>query len=78
MQPLYHLPIRFFELLDDLGLRCRSVRRRSDIVDSFKDDRVLDPGLGEDIPIDSGQGVGTESVGEDSVPTGSLIEDGEG
>lgn len=78
MQPLCHLSIRFFELLDDLGLRRRRVRCRADIVDPFKDDRVLDPGLGEDVPIDSGQGVGTESVGEDPVPTGSLVENGEG
>lgn len=77
MQPLYHLPIRFFELLDDLGLRCRSVRRRADIVDPFKDDRVLDPGLGEDVPIDSGQGVRAQSVGEDPVSTSPLVEYGE-
>ena len=51
--------------------------RGTDVVDAFKDHDVFDPGLGEDVAVDAAEGVGAQTVMEDAVPAGCLVEDGD-
>lgn len=52
-------------------------RRGTDVVDAFKYHGVFDPGLGEDVTVNATEGVGAQTVVEDTVPTRSLVEDGD-
>ena len=51
--------------------------RGTDVVDAFKDHGVFDPGLGDDVTVNAAEGVGAQTVVEDTVPAGCLVEDGD-
>ena len=47
----------------------------NDVVDAFEDDEVFDAGLGEDIAVEAGEGVGAGVVVEDAVASDAFVED---
>jgi len=61
-----------------VGLRCISVLgEAAEIVDTFKDDEPVRAGLGEDVAIEAGEGIGAEAVGEEVVAADAEVEDGD-
>ncbi len=47
---------------------------QANVVDSFKGDQVLNARLRDHIRIDAGQGIGSQAIGEQMVPSDTLIE----
>lgn len=62
------------EAVADVLLGCGGVVCDTDVVDAFEDHRVLDAGLCEDVAVDTADRIRSESVGEDAVTTGSLVQ----
>ncbi len=52
-------------------------REAAEVVYAFKDDEVADAGLGEDVAIETGKGVGAEAVGEEMVAADAGVGDAE-
>ena len=50
----------------------------AEVVDAFEEDDVADGGLGEDVAVEAGEGVGAEAVGEEVVAADALVEDAGG
>ena len=49
----------------------------TDVVDAFKDDEILDAGLGEDVTVEAGEGIGAGDIVQDAVAADTLVEDAE-
>lgn len=65
------------EAVADSLLGCGRGRGGTNVIDAFKDHDVFDSRLGENVTVDAAEGVGAETVIEDTVPTRSLVEDGD-
>lgn len=65
------------EAVADGGLRGGVVGRDADVVDALEDHGVAHASVGDDVAVETAQGVGAEAVGEDAVAARGLVDDGD-
>lgn len=77
MDERHHLLVGLYETFVDfiLGFGCRLCD--ANVVDAFKDHGVLDAWVGENVTVDAAKGIGTETIGKDTVSAGGKVADGD-